>query len=128
MQNVDVAVLEWLHDCCLETIVYEANTEGDRDVTLTICCPTDLGFALWAGKTLTIKATRVAASRHLMHVYGSSDAVDAVRPEISVELRETVDAGRKMGIAFPTTEITVVFHSGSTLELICDAIQVEVGP
>jgi hypothetical protein len=89
-------------------------------------CPADLGYTPWDGRILVLVAIDVAAAKHIIHGVAGAETVDTVRPGISAGVRESTMAARQMGIRFPSLEFTISLHSGSSLEIICDGIQVEL--
>jgi len=90
-------------------------------------CPTDLGYAPWEGKNLVLAAIDVAVSKHVVCRVAGPETIDALRPGISGDLRESTMAARQMGMRFPNLEFTICFHSGSSLEVICQELQVDIG-
>lgn len=64
MQTVTLDELAWIHDCVLLNVVYDASSNAGRNVTWTMRCPNDLGYALWQGKIIELVAVDVAMLRH----------------------------------------------------------------
>jgi hypothetical protein len=126
MRPTALAELEWVHDCTLLSVLYDTSSDAGRWITLTMRCPTDLGYAPWEGKKLVLAAIDVAVSKHVLWSVAGPETIDAVRAGVSTDVREnTVDA-RRIGARFPSLEFTISFHSGSSLEVICRELQVEV--
>src|SRR4051812_11545832 len=98
--------LEWVHDCKLIRVAYEAATD-ERQITIEFSCPSDLGYAAWEGKTLVLTASDVVTSRHTMAPVGWA-TIDSIRPHISPEFERFLEPGREMGLRFPETAITIV--------------------
>ena len=120
--------LEWIHDCVLSDVRYDASDKSSRSVVLTINCPTDLGYAPWEGRVLVLTAVDVAAFRYMAWgIAGGEETIAAIRPGISNVLRESTTEAKQSGVCFPCLEVTVVFNSGSLLELICRNIEIIPG-
>ena len=126
MQSTTLKELEWIHDCVLTDVLYDASSESVRSIKLSMRCPTDLGYAPWDGKGLVLVAIDVAVSKHIVWGVAGAETIDAVRPGISAAVRESTREARRMGVRLPSLEFTVSFHSGSELEVICDRLEVAV--
>jgi hypothetical protein len=44
-QRTTLTELEWIHDCTLLSVFFDTSSDDGRSVTLTMRCPTDLGYA-----------------------------------------------------------------------------------
>src|SRR5580658_3324914 len=115
MQSISMDELRWIHDCTLLKMVYDASSDAGRSVTLIMRCPRDLGYEPWNGKNLTLIATKVAMANQLIWGTGGVETIDAIRPGISDVMRRSIDEAQKMGARFPELELSISFHSGSTL-------------
>jgi hypothetical protein len=125
MQRTTLQELEWIHDCVIYNIVYGSEPNG-RSIKLSMRCPADLGYAPWEGENLVLVAIDVAMSQHVMWGVTGPETIDAIRPGISASARErAMDASRR-GALFPSLEFTVSFHSGSSLEVVCEHVEVDV--
>ena len=125
MPTVTLNELAWIHDCVLLNIVYDASGEAGRNVTCTMRCPGDLGYAPWQGKTLVLKAIDVAMFRHLGWGVAGMETISAIRPGISDAAQESTIDARTAGVRFPNIEFTMDMHSGSTMEVICSQLEIE---
>jgi hypothetical protein len=126
MQATTLKELEWIHDCALLGVLYDTSSDAGQSIRLTMRCPTDLGYAPWAGKTLVLAAIDVAMSKHIVCGVAGPETIDAVRPDISVAVRESTMEARRMGVHFPNLKFTIRLHSGSALEIICRELHVDV--
>jgi len=126
MRQTTLIELAWIHDCDLLGILYDFGQEG-RSIKLSIRCPTDLEYAPWEGKDLVLAAIDVALSRHVMWGVAGPESIDAIRPGVSAAARESTLDARRRGIRFPSIELSISFHSGSSLEVICERLEVDVG-
>ena len=128
MRPTTLKELEWIHDCLLLNALYDASSESGRSITLTMRCPTDLGYAPWAGRSLVLAAIDIAVSQHIVFGLAGTETIDAIRPGVSTGLQESTREARRAGVRFPDVEFTISFHSGATLEVICRDLQVEIAP
>ncbi len=126
MQPTTLKELEWIHDCTLITVVYDASNDTSQSIKLTMRCPHDLGYSPWQGKTIQLVAVDVALVKYLVFGVAGAETIDAVRSGISKEAQESTLEARRMGVRFPSMECTICFHSGSVLEVICQELQVDV--
>lgn len=117
-----------MHDCTLLSVFCDTSSDAGRSITLTMRCPTDLGYAPWEGKKLVLAAIDVAVSKHVLWGVAGPETIDAVRAGVSTGVRESIVEVRRTGVRFPNLELTISFHSGSALEVVCRELQVEVGP
>ena len=118
--------LDWVHDCALISIQYEASDSATRSLAVTLRCPPDLGLAAWAGKTLIIFAVGVAAVKlEAWSIVADGETMEAIREGVSPAMDESTAEARRMGIEFPGTRLTFVFQSGSSLEVICETVQIK---
>ena len=76
---------------------------------------------------LVLVAIGIAVSKHVVCGFGWPETIDAVRPGISSDVRESTMAARRMGVCLPNLEFTISLHSGSALEVVCQELQLEVG-
>jgi hypothetical protein len=126
MRTTTLQELAWLHDCVLMSVLYDATSDADRSIGLMIRCPSDLGYAPWNGRELTVVAVDVAMLRHIAWGVAGPETIDAVRPGISESARESTQGARQSGVRFPDIELTIAMQSGSSLELICRELEVKV--
>jgi hypothetical protein len=126
MRPTTLDELEWLHDCVVSEFAYETASNSGRSIKIEMICPFDLGYPLWDGKRLVLAAARVAMSKHVMWGVDGPESIDAVRPGISDEARESTLHARNLGIHFPALEFTISFHSGSWMEIICHDLEINV--
>jgi hypothetical protein len=117
----DLQELEWLHDCTVTQIVLDVSSSGRRDLSILMRCPSDLGYERWNGRGLTLRARDIVELRY--QLFGSVTApetIDAVTPGIS-STKSPAPLNRSDVLKF-----TVVFHSGSDMQIACNTIDVAV--
>jgi hypothetical protein len=128
MQATTLTELEWIHDCTVLSVFYDTANDAGRSITLTMDCPSDLGYAAWEGRQLVLAAIDVAVAKHVLWGVARPETIDAVRAGVSTSVRESTEKWRRKGARFPNLEFTISFHSGSSLEVICRELQIEVSP
>jgi hypothetical protein len=126
MPSTTLDELAWLHDSELLSIQYDTSMVDARSIRLSMRCPTDLGYPPWEGKHLVLTANDVAASTHLMYGVVGLETIDAVRAGVSPAFQSSTIEARRMGVRFPCLELTICLSSGSSLEIICRDLQVNV--
>ena len=125
MRPTTIDELGWLHDSDVLSVSYDTAGETDWPIRLTLLCPPDSGYAPWEGKRLALVATGVASSKHVVfQIMGTETFID-VKSQVSASLRESTMKGRPVGVSF-SFEFTIGFRSGSTLEVICQRLEVDV--
>ena len=117
---------EWIHDCDLLALLYDASSESSRLVKVTVRCPANLGYSPWEGKTLQLVAVDVALMKHVVCGVAGPETIDAIRSGISKDSREITVQAKTMGVRFPSLEFTISFQSGFGLEVICEGLQIDV--
>ncbi len=125
MRPTTIKELDWLHDSHVLSISYDTAGETDWPIRLTLLCPTDSGYPPWAGKHLVLVATDVVRSQHVVCQVMGGETFDNVKRGVSASLRAGAMRGRPAGVTF-NFEVTVTFISGSTLEIICQKLEVNV--
>ena len=119
--------LGWLHDSVVLSVSYDASQAAGRLVKLAIRCHPDCGHAPWAGKNLSIAAVNVAVLKHVLWGWVTEpETIDSIRPGVSRAVEESTVESKRMGLLFPDLAFTVIFHSGSFLEVICQTLQVDI--
>jgi hypothetical protein len=128
MRPTTLKELEWIHDCVVSNIVYDASASfGRRALRISMKCPVDLGYEPWGGKSMALVASDVAAfTQSVWGVVAEAETINAIRPGVSAAFQNSTTPWRSMGARFPELEFTVSFHSGSALEVICESLQVIV--
>ncbi|HWE93676.1 MAG TPA: hypothetical protein VG269_06845 [Tepidisphaeraceae bacterium] len=129
MQPTTIEELAWLHDAILFDVVYDFSGDIGRSIKLSLRCHADSGYAPWNGRNLVVVAVNVAVTKSF--IWGwviGPETLDAIRPGVSGALRETTAEARRTGARLPSLEFTISFHSGSEIEVICESLQLDVGP
>ena len=116
--------LGWLHDGTLLQLAYLAPEWAPRSIELTIECPPDLGYPPWDGKRIVLAAVDVAVSEHLAFSIVNPESIDRIRPGVSAPFRARLDGAIKIGMRIPDLAFTISFHSGSTLQVMCEQLVV----
>lgn len=117
----------WLHDSTVTSIEYRVADNGDRNLELQMDCPSDCGYEPWEGKSLTLLVSDISLMLHT--VFGmqtGEESINFVENSVSDLTRAKLRGFENRGLRIGPESYTIVFHSGSTIELICSAIEVHV--
>jgi hypothetical protein len=126
MQEEDVRQLGWLHDAEVHSIVYDPSPEACT-LKLHVRCHDDAGYPPWNGRKLLLAANGLhAMTQSVWRCAGATETIDGIRLGISAEFQASTDEARRRGIRFPSLELSICFHSGSEIEMICQAIEVRI--
>ena len=127
MKPTTLEELGRLHDCDVTSIAYDISRAMGRTIRLTMTCPSDFGYPEQNGRTLVLVAEDVAFSQHATVYVAAPETIDALVPGVSPQLVELGAESRRRGASrFPAVEFTVVFNTGSSLEVVCRSLQVEI--
>lgn len=129
MTNLAVNHFGWLHDSIIKSIAYSVAENGDRELALHMDCPSDCGFEPWEGKSLSLLVSDISLMVHT--VFGTqtgTESLNFVESGLSDLTRAKLRAFEDRGLRIGPEAYTMVFHSGSTMELICRGISVQLQP
>ncbi|MBS1910950.1 MAG: hypothetical protein JST22_03095 [Bacteroidetes bacterium] len=124
MQSTTLDELGWLHDAEVFNITYDASRNNGRLLRIAMRCHDDAGYPPWNGKYLVLVAVDIVAVNHIAWAVKGPEVFDRAFPAISDELAERLDKiSLQNNLVF-----SLYLHSGSTLEVVCRELQVEVAP
>ena len=127
MRPTTLKELGWLHDSVVLNVIYDASQDAGRLLKLVICCHPDCGYEPWEGKNLVITAVNVAVIKYVVWGWVTApETIDSIQPGVSKAVEESTMRAKRAGARFPNLELTISFHSGSQLEIICQDLQVKV--
>lgn len=116
--------LAYLHDAIVGQISLTTDETGSRTLRI-VHVHADCGYEPWNGRKVTIAFSNVwvALSRMLGHTSGV-DTIDSIRDGVAQDVADTF---RDSGFAVPSTHLTVTFHSGSDMQIVCGDVDLEIG-
>lgn len=118
--------LNYCHDGLLREVSYVPSREKDKRLTLLIECAADTGSSAWDGVTIRVHMDDVLLLRHIAWGHTAGDeSVDGFHAGVSADLVEELEQLRRGGIRVPAAALTVTFHSGSVMEVVCARVRVE---
>jgi len=117
--RMDAEHLSHLHDATVHSIRYGTDDAAGRDLRVSLTCSSESAFPSWTGRDLTFVARDVLALRHLMWSTANVEQLNFVSTGISEEARLQLRLDKKRSRHAAGEELTIVFHSGSSIELIC---------
>jgi hypothetical protein len=123
---ITIAELEWFHDAIVESIDYLASEPTTRQLTIVLKCSNDAGTPEWDGKRVQITADDVVLMRHLVFATSNAESIDAIHESVSQEMIGMRMKLTSIGAMIPGKAFTINFHSGSSLELVCKGMLIEM--
>lgn len=127
MNDLSLDRLASLHDSIVHQISYDATDAGAREVRISMTCPKKIGFAPWAGKHLILIAHDVLAMRHLVWTTADAERLNLITRTLSEEAKSQLRLLEHGNSRLVGNALTMVFHSGSSIEMICRDFAVQVG-
>ncbi|MEO8879907.1 MAG: hypothetical protein ABI446_05875 [Gemmatimonadaceae bacterium] len=117
----------WLHDSIITSIEFRVADNGNRNLEMHMDCPSDCGYEPWEGKKLTVLVSDIALMMHT--VFGmqtGKESINFVENGISDITRAKMRAWEHRKFGIDPEAYTIVFHSGSMIEVLCSTIAVLV--
>jgi hypothetical protein len=112
---------EVLHDCALREIVYGLSDPKHRRLVFVLDCPKDMGDDEWNGKRLFITAEGIFYFQYTGWAHTVTvETLDTWRRGVSMATDAELQRAAQSGLIAPNERFTVVFHSGSCMELVCE--------
>jgi hypothetical protein len=126
MRLDDVNQLEYLHDATVSEVILGYSGDS-KDLRMVVTCDEECGHPDWAGKTVTVIFSNLlrAAGTWLGHVVGQ-DAVSSIGEGGSIDMKQSIEALCRMGIAPPRRLLRLTLHSGSEIDIACDEVDIRV--
>jgi|ERR1700722_15067311 hypothetical protein len=122
-----LAELGWIHDCVVSRISYDPFGDGGRSIEFEVSCPDDLGYPPWEGRNLIVVTGNVAVVKCMIWGWvNSPETIDAIRPGVSDSIKQDMTRASAAGARIPSLEFTVSLHSGSSFEIVCEKLFVQV--
>lgn len=124
----DHSLLDYLHDARCIYVAWDCSDPTIRRVRLVAKADDDAEYEPWNGQLITIILSDVVICR----LFGlgfqlGEERIDAWRQGVSTEFESECRRFRNSGIDIPSLMFTIVLGSGSTIELVCREVSVEVG-
>ena len=124
----DFSLLAYLHDARCSVIAWDCSDPSLRRVRLFARADDDAGYEPWNGQAITIILSDVVMWRLFGVGFQIGDErIDSWRQGVSTDFESECSRLRNLGIGIPPLMFTIVLGSGSTIELVCQEVSVEVG-
>lgn len=118
--------LNYCHDGVLRELTYAPSGTGSKRLALLVECAEDAGAAAWNGTTVRIDFEDVFFMRHLAWGHTAGDeGVDGFHRGVSADILEELQTSRRQGLHVPDLGLTISFHTGSSIEVVCARVRVE---
>lgn len=123
----DLEMLEYLHDAVVENLSFSFANDGERTVQLRVRAHADCGYAPWNGMTVTVRLRdTVLFVGTLLGYTTSGDTISMFQQGVSSEAERKVADLRGHGLGVPHIKLGLAFSSGSEIDVVCRAVDVEV--
>jgi len=119
--------LAYLHDSEVLDISYVLTNPDSRTVIMRLQGDPEMGYSAWEGKVLRVTASGVFLFR--CEGWGHTcdrETLDGWGKGVSAVTQAELARHATLGFRVPDLRFTVTLHSGSSLELVCDQVNVEV--
>ncbi len=122
----NAAQLDYLHDAIVRSIVWKEHHDS-KILQIDLRCDSECEQTAWANQHVSVVFTNVIVSHMVLlgHV-AHADSFDRCHDGRSADLRARVEQMTTFGIKSPIYTLSLLFHSGSTIELACDSVEVNV--
>jgi hypothetical protein len=125
----DFALLDYLHDARCSFFAWDCSDPSLRRVRLVAYADDDAEYEPWNGRAIRITLSDVVMCRLIgIGFQLGEERIDAWKQGVSKEFELECSRFRNSGIDIPALMFTIVLGSGSTIELVCREVSVEVGP
>ena len=123
----DLSLLAYLHDADCNSVCWDCFDHSARRITLLARVDDDIDYEPWKGRNISLIHSDVVACRFIgWGIQFGRERIDSYREGISPALTAECDRLRYSGIDIPPLSFTIIFGSGSTIELVCRELAVEV--
>ena len=128
MDQTTAPALEYLHDCVLLEVKYDVTQPGVRKVIVSLQTPSDRGYPPWEGRDLYLAGSGAYLFRYVARGYMDGlETLDRWDLGVCEPTRQELARDEALGLRVPSLRFSVVFHSGSFCELVCEVLTVDVG-
>jgi len=127
MTEFDIEMAGYLHDAEIKDISLSIASDGIRTVTISMTCDSDCGYVPWNGQNLHIKFVDALVVNAEFFGYTSNpETLDSLMRQSSAKLDKIIKKLVDCGIGQPRLYFTLSFHSGSSLDIACNEVSLEL--
>jgi hypothetical protein len=116
----------WLHDSDVRGMTTDFGPDGVRYLRIFLDCPEVAGHPLWSGQKLVFLAHDVRMLNYEMWGGAEPESLDSIEPQISEVMAKVVERARLFSSQYQGQEISIAFHSGSKLEMVCEGVSISI--
>jgi len=124
--QTEPSLLDYLHDARCRSWEWDCRGPLVRRMHLVAEVDDECDYEPWRGKTIGITLLDAVACRFIGWGYQTgAETIDAYRSGVSPELERECARLQSVGIEVPPLMFTIVFASGSTIEVACREVLAE---
>lgn len=117
----------FLHDAYVHSVNLTIDSEGNRLLAIRVHCHPDCGLADWDDQKLNVEfVDPLVIHGELLGHMANAEEINALDFTATEKMLSSIKYLTDAGIAPPTVVASVVFHSGSQLDIACKEIHVSV--
>ena len=123
----DFTLLSFFHDADCNSLCWNCQDPSIRRVIFDVKVDDDIEFDTWVGQNVSLVFSDVVACRFVgWGVQIGQERIDTILEDISTELTDECKQLQSAGYNVPPFRFTIVLGSGSTIELVCQEVAVEM--
>ena len=125
----DLSLLEYLHDAECTSFTWDCTDRSMRRIIFNVHVDDDADYEPWNGRTISLVLSDVMMCKFLgWGVQIGKERISSWNEGVSEDSMLECSRLRSSGFDIPPLALTVVLGSGSSIELVCREISVDVGP
>lgn len=123
----DFALFGHLHDAVCNSLIWDCSSPTNRRIILSVQIDSEVEYLPWKGLSLNFTFSDVV----LVHFLGwgcqiGDEIIDSFKEGVTDYFKSECNRIQKSGIYIPPFFSTIVFASGSTVELVYDKVSVDI--
>ena len=127
VSKTPLELVDYLHDAAVNEIRLEFDEDGTRRFRLRMQCDSDCGYHEWNGRKIEVCfLDPVVILADLFGHMTNADSFDSWRQAQPPRMSGQIGRLREAGLGIPRHVVELVFHSGSVIEVACNAIQFDI--
>jgi hypothetical protein len=125
----NLSLLDYLHDADCHGLHWDCGNPNERTIAMTALVVPDAGYPEWDGRKVGLTFKNVFRCRFVgVGFVLGGDCLDSFHERLSPEFQAECARSRGAGVRMPSIGLWISFISGSSLQLVCDHVYVDVAP